>query len=292
MTAFRLETLWQGRAQLGEGPVWDGARGRLYWTDIIGRRLFRLDGLSGHPMVWDMPRPVGSFAVTADGGLLAAIGTGFARIDGDSGAVQALDAGATAPETCLMNDGKADRAGNFICGAKDLQESSAIAPAFRLTQGRATGWGGWFTVFNGPAFSPDGETVYFADSPQKIIRRARYDAATGALSDESPFAVLGPDDGYPDGMTVDADGFLWNAQWDGARLTRYAPDGRVDRMIPLPMRRPTSVAFAGPGLDVLVVTSAAKDQDAADSHAGSVLALHGLGVRGLAETPVQMGDSV
>lgn len=290
MGALRLETIWQGRAELGEGPVWDHGRGRLYWTDIIGKKLYRLDGLAGLPKAFDMPLSVGSFAVTDGGDLLAAIGTGFARVDPDTGGVTMLALGAEAPETCLMNDGKADRAGNFVCGAKDLAESSQVAPSFRVVAGKGGNWHGLYTVFNGPAFSPDGRTIYFADSPTKIIQTAHYDCASGAISDIRPFVTLGDADGYPDGMTVDGEGCLWNAQWDGGRLTRYAPDGKLMQVIDLPMRRPTSVAFAGPALDVLVVTSAAKDQPSADSHAGSVIAIHGLGIRGLPETPVVMGE--
>lgn len=284
----RIETLWAGRAELGEGPVWDAATGRLYWTDIIGRRLYRMDGLGGPVAGWDMPAPVGSVAVTDRGDLLAAMGTGFARIDPRTGAVEGLDLGARAPDTCLMNDGKPDRFGAFVCGAKELGESAPIAPAFRVSDGRATPLAARFTVFNGPAFSPEGRVVYFADSPTREIRRASYDPATGAFGEPMVFARLDPDAGYPDGMTVDAEGCLWNAHWDGARLTRYRPDGSVDRGVDMPVRRPTSVAFAGPDLDRLIVTSAAKDRPAGEAAAGAVTVVDGLGVTGLAETPVRL----
>ena len=284
-----IEILWQGRAELGEGPVWDPSAGRLYWTDIIGRKLYRMDGLGGPVTSWDMPQPVGSFAVTDTGDLLAAIGTGFARVDAGTGAVTPVDLGETAGPGMLMNDGKPDRAGGFVCGAKDLAEATALAPAFRVAGGRAAIWGPPFIVFNGPAFSPAGDRIYLADSPTQRIRTAPYDAAAGGVvGDLAPFAALKEDAGYPDGMTVDAEGCLWNAHWDGGRLTRYRPDGTVDQVLRVPMRRPTSAAFAGAGLETLVVTSAAKDQPAGDAHAGALIAIAGLGVGGIAETPVRM----
>jgi sugar lactone lactonase YvrE len=287
--AVSIEILWQGRAELGEGPVWDAATDRLFWTDIIGRRLYRMDGLGGPVTSWDMPEPVGSFAVTDAGDLLAAIGTGFARIDAATGTVTRVDLGAAAAPGMLMNDGKPDRAGGFVCGAKDLAEATALAPAFRVADGKATIWGPPFIVFNGPAFSPTGDRIYLADSPTQRIRTAPYDASGGGVVGTlQVFAALGPDAGYPDGMTVDADGCLWNAHWDGGRLTRYRPDGTVDRVLRVPMRRPTSAAFAGSDLDTLVVTSAAKDQPAGDAHAGALIAITGLGVGGIAETPVRM----
>jgi sugar lactone lactonase YvrE len=142
------------------------------------------------------------------------------------------------------------------------------------------------TVPNSLAWSPDDRTMYFADTPHRVIWAYPFDAETGALGARRPFAEVPEGAGYPDGSTVDADGCLWNAHFDGWRLTRYAPDGRVDRVVPLPVQRPTSCAFGGPGLGVLYVTSArarlTEAELARGPLAGGLLALEP-GPRGLPE---------
>ncbi len=255
-----IKKVWEGPALLGESPLWDYRTSFLYWVDIENSKLYRqkTDG-SGYSSM-DLPAPAGSIALWHDGGLIAALGQGLSHIDPgninqDGGLITAI-----APELsgadCLMNDGKADRSGNFVFGAKHLKECDPVAAAWRYQSGQITPLEQSFIVFNGPAFSPEGDRIYFADSPSQKIMTASYSPIEGIISEPEVFVQLSANDGYPDGMTVDSEGCLWNAQWDGWAVTRYRPDGTVDQKIDMPVQRPTSLCFGGEDLKTLFVTSA------------------------------------
>jgi sugar lactone lactonase YvrE len=143
-------------------------------------------------------------------------------------------------------------------------------------------------ISNSIAFSPDGRRMYFADTPLKKIFVFDYDLEKGAVSNRRLFAEVGPEGGYPDGSAVDAEGYLWNAEWGGARVVRYSPDGRIDRVIPLPCSQITCCAFGGDDLATLYITSARDGLDeaarAAQPHAGALFCVSP-GVAGLADTP-------
>lgn len=284
--------IWDGPALLGESPLWDPRIQVLYWLDIEKSKLFARDEKTGDVREVDLPEMAGSIALCAEGGLIAAIGRGFAHVDPVTGSVRML-ADDMAREDCLMNDGKADREGGFVAGAKHLPESEPVASVWSFSQGRTSPVMDQFTVFNGPAFSPAGDRIYFADSPTQIIKAATYDAETGSFGPLEVFARLGEGDGYPDGMTVDAVGCLWNAHWDGWRLTRYRPDGGIDRVIEMPVQRPTSLCFGGRDMTSLFVTSASTRMSAEElakaPESGALFRIE-TDIRGLAETPVSMGD--
>ncbi len=198
----------------------------------------------------------GFVAKAADGRLIAGLARVLSLIDPDLGTCQCLGGAQFLPAAVRFNDGKADRQGRIIAGGAHLGETKPLAPAFCVDGRGATPLPDLFTVFNGPAFSPDGRRIYFTDSPSKIIRTAAYDPESGALGKIEVFATLPESSGYPDGMTVDRAGGLWNAEWDGWQLTRYHANGERDRSIALPVPRPTSLAFGGPDYDQVFVTSA------------------------------------
>jgi len=281
----------RGPALLGEGPVWCPVEQCLWWVDIPGSTLHRYEPSSGWTGSWPMPQHAGSLALREAGGVLVALRSAVGLLDPATSALSLLDAPESDRPETRFNDGKCDRQGRFWVGTMRTEGE----PAARQAEGalyRLDPDFRWhrvlddITVPNGLAWSPDGETMYFADSPRRTIWAFPFDPATGALGPRRVFATVPEAAGFPDGATVDAAGYLWSAHFDGWRLTRYAPDGRVDRVVPLPVQRPTSCAFGGPDLDVLYVTSASMRLGfwarRAQPAAGGLLAL-APGVRGLPE---------
>ena len=154
-----------------------------------------------------------------------------------------------------MNDGKADRHGAIWCGTMDMREEHARGSLYRLDpDGQCQVMDGDYMVPNGPAFSPCGRWLYHSDTARRTI--FRFELSPDGLTGKHTFIRFAEADGYPDGMTTDAEGFLWVAHWDGGRISRFAPDGRLDLTIPLPAKRITNLCFAGDGLDRMFVSSA------------------------------------
>jgi sugar lactone lactonase YvrE len=284
MTEIRLFA--DAACALGEGPIWDDVDQVLFWVDIEGRRLFCRDGNWATTQSWDMPERIGSFALRAGGGMVCALQSGFAFFDPATRRIDWIARPDAAKGGNRFNDGKCDRAGRFWSGTMDAG-GTRNGSLFRLDPGgsvhrMADGIG----VPNSIAWSPDDRHFYFADTSDSAIYVYDFDAMTGAIANRRLFASTRSEPAWPDGSTVDAEGYLWNAQWGGWRLVRYAPDGTIDRVVLLPVQYPTSCAFGGPDLATLFVTSAIWDltesQRAAQSWAGAVLALEP-GVRGLPE---------
>ena len=278
------------RAILGEGPVWCPSDHALYWVDIRKPALHRLGPGRGATRSWPMPEEIGSFALRRDGGALVALRSGLAFLDLEAGSLARVCAPEPDKPQNRMNDGKCDRRGRFWVGTMSTLPASVREPTgalYRLDHDLR-----WhrmldgITVPNSLAWSPDDRTLYFADTPSRQIRAFDFDVERGTIANPRVFATLPEGVGFPDGSTVDADGFLWNAHFDGWRLTRYAPDGRVDRVIGLPVQRPTSCAFGGDNLDILYVTSASARLTEAELAkgplAGGLFAVS-VGVRGLPE---------
>jgi sugar lactone lactonase YvrE len=275
------------RNVLGEGAVWCPLERLLWWIDISSPTLWRFDPRTDRADHWPLPKPPGSFALRKNGGFLFAFRNGFATLDAPGGELRWLEL----PDLKLgderFNDGKADRAGRFWTGTLDRKLGSAIGQLYRLDPGfRVSAMDRGFTISNGIGWSPDDRTMYFTDTPSRRIYRYDFDVATGAIANRRVFVEVEAGHGGPDGMTVDAEGFVWSAQFDRWCIHRYAPDGRLDRTVRLPVQRPTTCMFGGPDLATLYVTSArmdlADDALAAQPHAGGVFALEP-GVRGLPE---------
>ncbi|KKC24653.1 SMP-30/gluconolactonase/LRE family protein [Sphingomonas sp. SRS2] len=263
-TIFAAEALVSCAAALGEGPVWVPQEQALYWVDIRAPRIWRWQWADGGVQQWTPPWRVGAIAPRAGGGFVAATEAGFALIDLPQDRFDLIDD----PEPDLpnnrFNDGKVDRAGCFWAGTMDDAEEKASGRLYRLEPGlswRCLDQG--YLVSNGPAFSPDGATLYHSDSALREVYRFTLTSG-GKLGARELFLRFGGEDGYPDGMTTDADGCLWIAFWDGSCIRRFAPDGAPCGRIELPVRRPTSCAFGGPGLDHLFITSARTGLSAAD----------------------------
>jgi sugar lactone lactonase YvrE len=252
-----IHCIFSKRTILGESPLWGPRENVLYWVDIEKPALHRLDPASGQHRQWPMPAEIGSIGLHAKGGLIAALRYGFAHVRLPDGTITMIDTPITQAHGVIFNDGKCDRAGRFWAGTKDVRERDGIASLFQLdTHGQSQEVEHGFTVTNGIAWSPDNTRFYVCNSPARVIYQYDFDLAGGTLRNRQVFATLTEDGGYPDGLTVDSEGGIWNAQWDGWCVTRYLPDGCIDRVIDLPVQRPTSCCFGGPDLTTLYITSA------------------------------------
>lgn len=245
------------RDTLGEGTLWSARENAVYWTDIMGQALNRLSLDDGAIRRWAVPEPLGWIVERVKGGFIAGFQSGFAELTLDPLTITPF----SDPEPHLpgsrMNDGKADAGGAIWCGTMDMAEEQDVGALYRLDPD-----GSWkvmdrdYGVPNGPAFSPCGRWLYHSDTAKRVMYRfARTEE--GGLADRQPFIRFSEEDGYPDGMTVDAEGHIWVAHWGGGRVSRFTPEGRLDRAIALPARQVTNICFAGPELDRMFVTSAA-----------------------------------
>jgi D-xylonolactonase len=275
-------------ALLGEGPLWDSREQALYWLDIKGLAVHRRDYESGEVRSWRTPFRIGSLARRRSGGFIGGSERGILAIDLDRNAYSVLAAPEPDRPTNRSNDGKVDRAGSFWAGTMDDAEIAATGALYRFDADLSCERiDDGYLVTNGPAFSPDGRTIYHTDSARQQIYR--FDLSLdGRVGERRLFAQFGPDEGYPDGMTVDAEGCLWVAFWDGWCVRRLAPTGKRIAEIAMPVQRPTSCAFGGPQLDTLFVTSAAIGLDSAaladQPRAGGLFTVQP-GATGIAEMP-------
>jgi sugar lactone lactonase YvrE len=278
MTPPAVELVLDARADLGEGPRWDSARQRLLWVDIMRGRVHAFTPSTGACRNVAVGRPVGALAPCRDGSLVLAVAGGFARLDWDSERFEMQAGAETELPQNRMNDGAADGAGRFWAGTMALDERPGAGALYRLdpdltVHTMLTG----VTISNGLDWSLDGRRMYYVDSPTQRIDVFDFDLAAGSIANRWTFVDVPADAGVPDGLTVDAAGFVWLALWGGAALHRYAPDGTLERVVPLPVTHPTSCAFGGAGLDELYVTSARRpltaEEKARQPQAGGLLRL-------------------
>ncbi len=286
---MKIEILIDVKPLLGEGPIWDVESERLYFIDSLGRRVFRCTTAGAEVRSWIVPQVIGSMALRRRGGALVALQTGFHTLDFETGETNLLVNPEPDHPTNRLNDGKVDPAGRFVCGSMDTREAEPTGNLWRLDADHSvtlldTG----IICSNGPSWSPDGRTLYFADSFSGAISAYEYDESTGSVENKRRFIVVdGARGGAPDGATVDDEGYLWSAMVFDGRIFRYSPDGRVDRVIEMPVVKITSLAFGGANLDEMFVTSMAEPPlpkyPGDGPMRGSVFRVTGLGVRGRPE---------
>ncbi|NQX13829.1 SMP-30/gluconolactonase/LRE family protein [Microbacteriaceae bacterium VKM Ac-2855] len=278
------------KPSLGEGPLWDVDTDRLYFVDSKGGRVYRCTEHGSEVRAWDVPGEIGSLAVRSDGGgAIVALENGFHTLDFATGDVTLIhDPEPDLPDNRL-NDGKVDRHGRFVVGSMNRLEDGATAALYVLdTDFRVRTLDTGIIVSNGPCWSPDGATLYFADTWSGEIWAYDYDQRSGTVAGRRTFATVDTTGGgAADGATVDSEGFVWSALVYDGKLVRYAPDGTVDRIIDMPVSKVTSVMFGGRELDTLFVTSMAKPPlprfPGDPVQAGSLFAIRGLGIAGLPE---------
>lgn len=251
------------RDELGEGPVWVAHEAAIYWVDVLGQAVNRLV-LSDHSLTrWSLAEPIGFLVPCRDSGsFIAGLKSGIHRLRLDPLTTELL----CAPEPDMpenrMNDGKVDDMGRLWAGTMPMSADRADGSLYRFAIDHSCHrMDGGYHVTNGPAFSPAQDVLYHTDSHARTIYRFAFDVVTGTLGKRETFIQFSADDwGVPDGMTTDSDGFLWVAHWDGGRVSRFDPDGQLDRTIRLPASRITSCAFGGQNLERLFVTSARMDR--------------------------------
>lgn len=268
------------RDLLGEGPLWSVSQDALFWVDILGKRLNRLALADGAVAEWSLPEMTGWVIERRDAeGFVAGMQSGVKLLTLNPLAVTRFADLPDEPEDNRMNDAKADAGGRIWAGTMPVGGNRPTGSFYRIDpDATVTRVDSGYTVANGPAIDPAGTTLYHTDSGKgRVYRFALND--DGTLGPRELFVQFERDWGSPDGMTFDADGGLWIAHWGGARVSRFDPDGRVERAIPLPASQITSMAFAGPSLDRMFVTSAA---DGVDEELGGALFEVDAGVRGVA----------
>lgn len=272
----------------GEGVFWNTRDSRLWWTDIHGRKLWSLDPVTGDARSLDMPDRVCCFAPRAQGGFVVAFADGlyFMEESGVFSSFYEFEPGNTETRT---NDGRTDPLGRLVVGGMNEASGRPDSSVIRLdADGSVTTIITGVSCANSTCFSPDGSTMYFADSPEKIIRAYPYDPETGRVGSPYAFADMREQPGLPDGSCVDAEGGLWNAVWEGRRVVRYDDTGRVDRVVDLPVGKVTCCAFGGADLDTLYMTTSRLGSDAAriasEPQSGGLFAIKP-GIRGLIDAP-------
>ncbi|MCW7539331.1 SMP-30/gluconolactonase/LRE family protein [Aquabacterium sp. A7-Y] len=274
-----VTTLWPAGAMLGEGTCWSPSRQALYWVDILEHRLFRYTPSTGLREQWELPDTVSAVAERRDGpGLLITLRRGFAFFDPDDGGqLELLHEPGDEPAGNRFNDGKCDAEGRFWGATMDFDAKAPTGRLYRFDAQRHCNlvFDLRFPVTNGPTWSADGRTLYFNDTARRDTYAFDFDPASGTLANRRHWHRFGKADGYPDGMTTDAQGRLWMAHWGAGCVTCHDPDSAEELLrVELPTSHITNVNFGGPAMNTLFITSArfglSEDQRAAQPLAGAL----------------------
>lgn len=279
---------------LGEAPCWRAEDRCLYWVDAFAPAIRWLHPSSGLVNSVTMPADIGSFVFADDGSVVAGMRTGFNRVKLATGSVEPIANPLPSDPLMMLNDGKCDRRGRYWCASVHSDFVGRQAELFRLDPDlSAHRIDGGFIIGNGIAFSPDDKRMYLADSRDETVWMYDFDLDTGAVSNRRIFFSTADIEGRVDGATCDSEGNYWCALVHGSAVACISPDGRMIRRIEVPAKHPTMVAFGGPALDQLYVTSASAllkpDERSTWPHAGKLFRIDGLEARGIAE-PRFSGD--
>lgn len=249
--------VWPAAALLGEAPLWCPGERALYWVDIDGRAVLRFDERTGDGEIFPQPFEVGCVVRRDGGGFVAGTDAGLAFLDDGLTSAEVFASPERDRPGNRFNDGKCDRRGRFWVGSTDRDETRPSGALYRVQASHEVErMVDGVIVSNGLGWSLDDRTFYFTDSGRGVIYAYDYTPETGDIANRRVFAAVDPRDGTPDGLTVDAEGHVWSAHWNGWRVTRYAPDGTIDRIVEMPVPLVTSVAFGGEDLRRLYITTA------------------------------------
>ena len=277
------------RSVLGEGPLWREAERKLYWLDLRGPSIFRFDPASGRneTLKASLPTGLGGMVFDRQGRWIVVDDSGLHRLDPKTGQrTDMINPEAGRPENSF-NDAKVDRRGRLWTGSCNQDWVTPTGSFYMLDQA------GTLSVIdrkigcaNGPAFSPDGRRAYWTDSPAREIYCYDIDPASGAVGPRQSFHKFGAVPEQPDGMTVDADGYLWVSLWDGWCVAQIRPDGKLERRVKVPVPQPSAVGFGGEGMKQLFITTASlglTDEQLRASPLSGHLLVADVGQRGIAE---------
>jgi len=275
--------------QHGEGIFWNAQDGCVWWSDIEGRHIWSFDPATGKSQSYPTSDRVCCFAPRRSGGLIIAFADRISLFDLDGGEEEKIaDFEPSNPNT-RTNDGRTDRQGRFVVGGMNEGTGKADSTVIRIDQDLSvTEIISGVSCANSTCFSPDGQTMFFADTPDQEILAYDYDTSTGTVSNKRIHCSFSEEPGMPDGSCVDATGGVWNAEWEGRRVVRVSPDGEIDQIIDVPVWKPTCCAFGGPDLDTLFITTSRLMSDehvlANEPESGGLFAIKP-GVRGVLDTP-------
>jgi D-xylono/L-arabinono-1,4-lactonase len=280
---MHLEQVADYKCQTGEGPLWHPEEKAVYWLDIPPGRLFRYHPATGHrEQCFDLQgESIGGFTIQKDGSLLLFMARGAIKI-WKEGQFTTVVMGIPGEENSRFNDVIADAAGRVFCGT--MPSPDRPGKLYMLDHdGHLTPLLEDIGCSNGMGFTPDGGHMYYTDSHARTLYRFDYDRHTSKLANQQIFIKTPDDEGVPDGMTVDAEGYIWTAKWDGYMLVRYAPDGTEERRIKFPTRKVSCVTFGGEEYtDMYVTTAGGNNKVENGAQAGSLFRLN-LGIRGVPE---------
>jgi L-arabinonolactonase len=284
---MKIERVPTVRCMVGEGPLWDIAEQALYFIDIVGKAVHRYDPVTEQTRSWNVGQIIGSMALRERGGAVVALKDGIYTLDFAGGGVELLAKAQHINPRAQMNDGKVDRRGRFVVGSgdSDIRDCQPYGTLYSLhADGSLHELDRGIAISNGPCWSPDDRTLYFSDSLPHRIYVYDYDIATGTVANRRLFADTRELGGIPDGASVDTDGLMWMAICEGAKVVAFRHDGKVERIIDMPIRLPASVMFGGPNLEDLYVTSIdprllGREPDGG----GDLYRITGLGARGIPE---------
>jgi sugar lactone lactonase YvrE len=271
----------------GEGPLWHPIEQRVYWVDIPKGRLFRYHPASGaHEMCFE-GEALGGLTMQADGSLLLFMARAAVKIWREGVFTTVIDEIPDERDS-RFNDVFADPEGRVYCGT--MSTSDRLGRLYRLDpDGTLTKLLDDIGCSNGMALTPDQRQLYYTDTTRREIYLFDYDRATGAIDNRRVFASNPESEGLPDGMTVDAQGYVWSARWNGGCLVRYTPDGALERRIAFPARKVSSVTFGGPDYTDMYVTTAGGDNKPEEGAGAGALFRLSLGIQGVADFPSRIG---
>ncbi|MBD0413860.1 SMP-30/gluconolactonase/LRE family protein [Oryzicola mucosus] len=272
---------------LGESPVWDADSQKLFWVDSFQKLIRSYEPSTGAFRDLPMPSMVGSVGLATGGKLVAGLADGIYLVDIESGAVEPIFKLDPPDPRVRFNDGKVDRQGRFVCGTMGVH-AEALGELYRInSRGDAQLLANGIRIANSLCFSPGGDTMYFADSLDRRVRAYHYSEGDDPLDDPRIHVDTKPFDSGPDGATIDSEGFIWVALVQVGKIARFDHDGLIERTIEAPTDMPSCVAFGGPDMSTLFVTTI-KDSGsgrAISRHpaGGHLFAIEGLGVKGIPE---------
>lgn len=256
---MNIELLYDSKATLGEGPIWDARTQTLYWIDILNHRVY-----ANGDVLTELDDFIGCIAPRKSGGLVLTQRSSFESLDLDPCKLTSLSTLTDEPPTNRFNDGKCDPHGRFIAGTMDLGESEPTGSLYSFDGTSITKLLSNVTISNGLTWSPDCKTFYYIDTPTREVRAFGYDLETGAIANGRSAICIPASMGWPDGMTSDMQGNLWIAMWGGAQVTKWNPHtGQLLESIPVPAKNVSSCIFGGKDLNELYITSARKGLDQA-----------------------------